>query len=43
MHADRKSRLLDVLQSEIDSKRLPGAVVMLSRHGKVELFEHLGQ
>ena len=43
MYADRKSRLLAVLQSEIDSKRLPGAVVMLSRHGKVELFESLGQ
>ena len=43
MYADRKSKLLAVLQSEIDSKRLPGAVVMLSRHGKVELFESLGQ
>jgi CubicO group peptidase (beta-lactamase class C family) len=43
MYADRKARLLAVLQSEIDSKRLPGAVVMLSRHGKVELFESLGQ
>ena len=43
MHADRKARLLATLQSEIDSGRLPGAVVMLSRHGKVELFESLGQ
>ena len=43
MHADRKARLLATLQSEIDSGRLPGAVVMLSRHGKVELFECLGQ
>ena len=43
MYADRKARLLAALQSEIDSKRLPGAVVMLSRHGKVELFESLGQ
>jgi CubicO group peptidase (beta-lactamase class C family) len=43
MYADRKARLLAVLQSEIDSKRLPGAVVMLSRYGKVELFESLGQ
>ncbi len=32
-----------VLQSEIDSKRLPGAVAMIVRHGKVELFESLGQ
>ena len=43
MHADRKARLVSTLQSEIDSGRLPGAVVMLSRHGKVELFESLGQ
>ncbi len=43
MHAERKARLLATLQSEIDSGRLPGAVVILSRHGKVELFESLGQ
>ena len=43
MHADRKTRLLAILKSEIDSGRLPGAVVILSRHGKVELFESLGQ
>ena len=43
MHEDRKARLLNTLQREIDSGRLPGAVVMLSRHGKVELFESLGQ
>ncbi len=42
MHADRKTRLLTTLQSEIDKGRLPGAVVILSRHGKVELFEKLG-
>ena len=42
MHADRKTRLLTTLQSEIDKGRLPGAVVILSRHGKVELFERLG-
>jgi CubicO group peptidase (beta-lactamase class C family) len=43
MHEDRKARLLATLQREIDSGRLPGAVVLLSRHGKVELFESLGQ
>jgi CubicO group peptidase (beta-lactamase class C family) len=43
MHADRKTRLISTLQSEIDRGRLPGAVVMLSRYGKVELFECLGQ
>ena len=42
MYVDRKTRLLATLQSEIDRGRLPGAVVMLSRHGKVEIFESLG-
>ena len=42
MHDDRKTHLLTTLQSEIDKGRLPGAVVMLSRHGKIELFESLG-
>lgn len=42
MHADRQARLLATLQSEIDRGRLPGAVVMLSRHGKVEMLASLG-
>ncbi len=40
---ERAERLLAVLQSEIDRKRLPGAVALVVRHGKVELFEALGQ
>ena len=43
MYADRQARLISTLQSEIDRGRLPGAVVMLSRNGRVELFESLGQ
>jgi CubicO group peptidase (beta-lactamase class C family) len=39
----RSRRLLDVLQSEIDSQRLPGAVVLVARHGKLALLESLGQ
>ena len=38
----RTARLLEVLQSEIDRNRLPGAVVLISRHGKIALFESLG-
>jgi CubicO group peptidase (beta-lactamase class C family) len=38
----RSQRLLDVLQSEIDRQRLPGAVVLVARRGKVALFESLG-
>ncbi|MEN9671247.1 MAG: hypothetical protein RL018_1524, partial [Pseudomonadota bacterium] len=43
MHADRQARLISTLQSEIDRGRLPGAVVVVSRHGKMELFQSLGQ
>ena len=39
----RTQRLLDVMQSEIDRKRLPGAVALIARHGKIALFESLGQ
>ena len=39
---ERSARLLAVLQSEIDRQRLPGAVVLVARHGKVGLFESLG-
>ena len=40
---ERAARLLAVLQSEIDRKRLPGAVVLIARHGKIALFESLGE
>lgn len=39
----RTHRLLDVLQSEIDKQHLPGAVVLMARHGKLALLESLGQ
>ena len=39
----RAQRLLDVLQADIDRQRLPGAVVLVARRGKVALFEHLGR
>ncbi len=40
---DRLHRLTDVLQSEIDSQRLPGAVALIARQGKIAYFESLGQ
>ncbi len=40
--AGRITRLTDVLQAEIDRRRLPGAVVLIARHGKIALFESLG-
>jgi CubicO group peptidase (beta-lactamase class C family) len=39
----RLQRLLDVLQSEVDRGRLPGAVALVARRGKIALFESLGQ
>lgn len=39
----RTRRLLEVFQSEIDRQRLPGAVVLLARHGRIALLESLGQ
>ena len=39
----RAQRLLDFLQVEIDRQRLPGAVALVARRGKVALFEHLGR
>ncbi|HSV50605.1 MAG TPA: serine hydrolase domain-containing protein [Burkholderiaceae bacterium] len=39
----RVDRLVDALQSEIDRERLPGAVALVARHGKLVLFKSLGQ
>src|SRR5665213_2444295 len=43
LSAQRLDRLRLVLQSEIDRKRLPGAVALIARRGRVVLFEALGQ
>ena len=39
----RLQRLLTVLQREVDNKRLPGAVVVVARHGKTALLDSVGQ
>jgi len=38
----RTARLMEVLQAEVDQQRLPGAVVLIARHGKLALFESMG-
>ena len=38
----RTQRLMDVLQSEVDRQRLPGAVAVVARRGKIALYESLG-
>ena len=39
---ERVQRLMDVLQGEISRNRLPGAVAVIARHGKLAAFESLG-
>ncbi len=39
----RTQRLMAVLQAEVDRQRLPGAVALIARHGKVVLFDSLGK
>ena len=39
---DRLQRLKDVLQDEINRQRLPGAVALIARHGKIALFDSFG-
>ncbi len=39
----RASRLLDILQAEVAKGRLPGAVALIARNGKVVLHEAIGQ
>ncbi|MEO6973140.1 MAG: serine hydrolase domain-containing protein [Rhodoferax sp.] len=43
LDASRLDRLRLILQSEIDRARLPGAVALIGRRGKLALFEALGQ
>lgn len=40
---DRTQRLIDVLQAEVDRGQIPGAVVLLARHGQVALHQAIGQ
>ena len=40
---ERLQRMLSVLQADIDRGRLPGAVALVARRGKLALFESLGQ
>jgi CubicO group peptidase (beta-lactamase class C family) len=38
----RTQRLMAVLQAEVDRQRLPGAVAVIARHGKLVLLESVG-
>lgn len=38
----RTQRLMTVLQAEVERQRLPGAVALIARHGKLALFDSVG-
>ena len=38
----RTSRLRAIVQDEVDRQRVPGAVLLLARHGRIGLFDALG-
>lgn len=42
LSSERLSRITDVLRGDIAKGTIPGAVVLISRHGKVAYFEALG-
>ncbi len=39
---ERSARLMAVLQAEVERQRLPGAVALIARHGKLALLESVG-
>ncbi|OIN90824.1 MAG: serine hydrolase [Comamonadaceae bacterium CG1_02_60_18] len=43
LNTPRLQRLMDVLQQEVDKRRLPGAVAVVARHGKTALLNSVGQ
>src|SRR4051812_49748591 len=42
MSSERLSRIASVLQSDVEHGRLPGAVVVVARKGKIVYFEAVG-
>lgn len=43
LHPQGLQQLMHVLQREVDSQRLPGAVAVVARHGKTALLQSVGQ
>ena len=43
MSSERLARLSATLRTDIEAKKIPGAVLLVSRHGKVVLFEAMGK
>jgi CubicO group peptidase (beta-lactamase class C family) len=43
LSSERLSRITDVLRSDVAKGTIPGAVLLVSRHGKIAYFEAVGQ
>lgn len=43
MSSERLARIGGWIKGEVDAKRIPGAVVMVARHGKLAYYEAIGQ
>jgi CubicO group peptidase (beta-lactamase class C family) len=43
MSSERLKRITDTLAADIEAKKIPGAVVIVARHGKVVMYEALGK
>jgi len=40
--SERLQRVIDVIKADVDKRIIPGAVVLVARHGKIALFETVG-
>ena len=40
--SERLQRVIDVIKADVDKRIIPGAVVVVARHGKIALFETVG-
>ena len=43
MSSERLKRVTDTLAADIEAKKIPGAVILVARHGKVVLYDALGK
>ena len=43
MSTERLARISATLAADVDSRKIPGAVVLVARHGKVVLYEAFGK
>jgi len=42
LSSERLQRIMDMLKADVDKRMIPGAVVLVARHGKIAYFETVG-